>query len=233
MPKKAIDGSLKVKLHELLRSIPFIAKDNMLTFGSKTTAASKMLQTFEAPYQSTAIERLEAAGAICIGKANLDAFAHGGSTENSAFGPTQNPVDPERVPGGSSGGSAAVVASGIVPFALGSDTGGSIRQPASLLAFMGSSHHSVQLVATGGRYGCSTDTIGVLGATLSDVELVMEIIAGKDQRDATTIPSPYVRDSTKLRKKDCSYPRVDGRRNGRKSKSCGRYGGETIRNTRV
>ena len=110
-----------------LAGVPFIAKDNFLTLGGTTTAASKILENFEAPLQATAIEKLEAEGAICIGKANLDAFAHGGSTENSAYGPTKNAVDAERVSGGSSGGSAVAVALDIVPFALGTDTGGSIR----------------------------------------------------------------------------------------------------------
>ena len=114
-----------------LAGVPFVVKDNFLAFGAPTTAASTILANFMAPVQATAVEKLEAEGAICIGKANLDAFAHGGSTENSAFGPTMNSVDTAKVAGGSSGGSAVVTALDIVPFALGSDTGGSIRQPAS------------------------------------------------------------------------------------------------------
>ncbi|HMS92869.1 MAG TPA: amidase [Candidatus Saccharibacteria bacterium] len=110
-----------------LAGVPFVVKDNFLALGAPSTAASKMLANFDAPLQATAVEKLEAEGAICIGKANLDAFAHGGSTENSAFGPTKNAHDQERVAGGSSGGSAVVTARDGGPFSLGTDTGGSIR----------------------------------------------------------------------------------------------------------
>jgi len=172
-----------------LAGVPFIAKDNFLTLGGTTTAASKILEHFEAPLQATAIERLEAEGAICIGKANLDAFAHGGSTENSAFGPTKNAYDTSRVAGGSSGGSAVVVALDIVPFALGSDTGGSIRQPASFNGVVGVK----PTYGTVSRYGViamasSTDTIGVLSATVEDAELVMDVLSGQDPKDMTTLP---------------------------------------------
>lgn len=176
----------------ILAGVPFIAKDNMLTFGSKTTAASSLLENFEAPFQAESIERLEAAGAICIAKANLDAFAHGGSTENSAFGPTTNPHDSSRVAGGSSGGSAAAVALNLVPFALGTDTGGSIREPASFCGVVGMkpTYGSVS------RYGVvamasSTDVIGVLSHSVEDSQNVMKIISGKDAKDSTTINSPY------------------------------------------
>jgi len=171
-----------------LAGVPFIAKDNFLTLGGTTTAASKILENFEAPLQATAIEKLEAEGAICIGKANLDAFAHGGSTENSAYGPTKNAVDQERVAGGSSGGSAAVVALDIVPFALGTDTGGSIRQPASFNGVVGIK----PTYGTVSRYGVvamasSTDTIGVLATNAKDAALVMDIMSGKDAKDMTTL----------------------------------------------
>jgi aspartyl-tRNA(Asn)/glutamyl-tRNA(Gln) amidotransferase subunit A len=172
-----------------LAGVPFIAKDNFLTYGTTTTAASTFLESFQAPLQATAIEKLEAEGAICIGKANLDAFAHGGSTENSAFGPTKNAVDQTKVAGGSSGGSAVAVALGIVPFALGTDTGGSIRQPASFNGVVGVK----PTYGTVSRYGVvamasSTDTIGVLASDISDAELVMELISGHDDKDMTTLP---------------------------------------------
>lgn len=171
-----------------LAGVPFIAKDNFLTFGGDTTASSNILKGFKAPYQATAIERLEAEGAICIAKANLDAFAHGSSTENSDFMVTKNPVDPSRVPGGSSGGSAAAVVLGMAPFALGTDTGGSIRLPAS---FTG----SVGLKPTYGlvsRYGViamasSTDVIGPITTNVPDAALVLDVLAGKDALDSTTI----------------------------------------------
>jgi aspartyl-tRNA(Asn)/glutamyl-tRNA(Gln) amidotransferase subunit A len=171
-----------------LAGVPFIAKDNFLTFGGTTTAASKILEDFEAPLQATAIEKLEAEGAILIGKANLDAFAHGGSTENSAYGPTKNAFDKERVAGGSSGGSAVVVALDIVPFALGSDTGGSIRQPASFNGVVGMKPTYGMI----SRYGVvamasSTDVIGVLSTSVEDAELVTQIMSGRDSKDMTTL----------------------------------------------
>ncbi len=178
------------KIKGSLAGVPFIAKDNFLTIGDTTTAASDFLKNFKAPLQATAIEKLEAEGAICIGKANLDAFAHGGSTENSAFGPTKNAFDTGRVAGGSSGGSAVAVALDIVPFALGTDTGGSIRQPASFNGVVGVK----PTYGTVSRYGVvamasSTDTIGVLSATAEDAELVMNILSGKDRKDMTTLPN--------------------------------------------
>ena len=196
-----------------LMGVPFIAKDNILTFGAATTAASKMLKDFHAPYQATVIEKLEAAGAICIAKANLDSFAHGGSTENSYFGPTSNAHDSTRVAGGSSGGSAASVAMGIVPFALGSDTGGSIRQPASFNGTVGlkPTYGSVS------RYGVvamasSTDVVGPLTTCSEDAELVYDAIRGVDERDGTTIEinDSQVKNDSSLRIGVISEAKVDG-----------------------
>jgi len=147
-----------------------------------------MLENFHAPYQATAIERLEAAGAIMVAKSNLDSFAHGSSTENSAFGPTLNPLDKSKVPGGSSGGSAAAVALKIAPFALGTDTGGSIRLPASFCGVVGYKP-TYGLVS---RYGVvamasSTDVIGPITTSVEDAAVVLDVMSGKDQFDGTTI----------------------------------------------
>lgn len=171
-----------------LAGVPFIAKDNFLVFGAETTAASNILKGFNAPYQSTAIEKLEAAGAICVAKANLDAFAHGGSTENSDFMTTKNPHDMDRVPGGSSGGSAAAVVLDMAPFAVGTDTGGSIRQPASFTGAVGYKP-TYGLVSRSGvvAMASSTDTIGPLTRTVEDTALVLDVMAGRDDLDSTTI----------------------------------------------
>jgi aspartyl-tRNA(Asn)/glutamyl-tRNA(Gln) amidotransferase subunit A len=190
--ERADDIDARVRKGEelgLLAGVPFVAKDNFLAFGAPTTAASKMLEKFAAPLQATAIEKLEEAGAICIGKANLDAFAHGGSTENSAFGPTKNAHDQTKVAGGSSGGSAVVTALDVVPFALGTDTGGSIRQPASFNGVVGVK----PTYGTVSRYGVvamasSTDTIGCFTKGAADAELVMSVMSGRDVRDMTTLP---------------------------------------------
>lgn len=190
--ERALERAEKVDAGEIsgrLAGVPFVVKDNFLAFGAPTTAASKMLENFNTPLQATAVEKLEAEGAICIGKANLDAFAHGGSTENSAFGPTKNAADETRVAGGSSGGSAVVTALDVVPFALGTDTGGSIRQPASFNGVVGikPTYGAVS------RYGVvamasSTDTIGCFATNAEDTDLVMEIMAGRDDKDMTTLP---------------------------------------------
>ncbi len=181
-----------------LAGIPYIAKDNYVTKAGHTTAASNILEPFESPYQGTVIDRLESAGAILIAKANLDAFAHGSTTENSDFGATTNPHDSSLVPGGSSGGSAAAVALGIAPFALGTDTGGSIRLPASFCGVVGLKP-SYGLVS---RYGViamasSTDCPGPLANNVADAALVLDIITGRDPRDSTSVeknPKGYALD---------------------------------------
>lgn len=185
-----IDAGLKAgRSTGRLAGIPYIAKDMFLAVDTTTTASSNILKNFVAPYQATVINKLEAEGAILIGKANNDAFGHGASTENSDFGPTRNPHDTTRVAGGSSGGSAAAVALGIVPFALGTDTGGSSRQPASFCGVVGvkPTYGAIS------RYGVvamvsSTDTVGLLASTADDAAFVMDTIAGKDAHDSTTLP---------------------------------------------
>jgi aspartyl-tRNA(Asn)/glutamyl-tRNA(Gln) amidotransferase subunit A len=176
----------------VLAGVPFVVKDNFLAFGAPTTAASKMLENFQAPVQATVVEKLEQAGAICIGKSNLDAFAHGGSTENSAFGVTHNAIDQAKVAGGSSGGSAVVTALDIVPFALGSDTGGSIRQPASFNGVFGmkptygmSSRYGVVAMAS------STDVMGCFAKSADDIALIESVMAGQDTKDMTTLPDYF------------------------------------------
>ncbi len=171
-----------------LAGVPFIAKDNFLTFGSETTAASNILKGFEAPYQATVIDRLESEGAICVAKANLDAFAHGSSTENSDFMVTKNRDDKTRVPGGSSGGSAAAVILDMAPFALGTDTGGSIRLPASFCGAVGYKP-TYGLVSRSGviAMASSTDVIGPITRTVEDTTFVLDVIAGKDPLDSTMI----------------------------------------------
>jgi aspartyl-tRNA(Asn)/glutamyl-tRNA(Gln) amidotransferase subunit A len=176
----------------VLAGVPYVVKDNYLAFGAPTTAAAKMLEHFDAPLQATVVDKLEAAGAICIGKSNLDAFAHGGSTENSAFGVTHNAHDTSKVAGGSSGGSAVITALDVVPFALGTDTGGSIRQPASFNGVYGikptygmSSRYGVVAMAS------STDTMGCFARSADDIELVQSVMAGQDPRDMTTLPDYF------------------------------------------
>lgn len=171
-----------------LAGVPYALKDNFSSHDGATTAASKMLEPYHSPITATAVKRLEAEGAILVGRTNLDAFAHGGSTENSYFGPTLNSRDKTHVAGGSSGGSAVATALDIVPFALGSDTGGSIRQPASYNGVYGMK----PTFGTVSRYGVvamasSTDTIGCFARTAADTQLVMSIMAGKDEHDPTTL----------------------------------------------
>lgn len=171
-----------------LAGVPFIAKDNFLAYGAETTAASNILKGFNAPYQSTAIELLEAEGAIVVAKANLDAFAHGSSTENSDLMTTKNPHDKTKVPGGSSGGSAAAVMLDLAPFALGTDTGGSIRLPAAFTGAVGYKP-TYGLVSRSGvvAMASSTDVIGPIAKTVEECALVLDVITGKDALDSTTI----------------------------------------------
>jgi aspartyl-tRNA(Asn)/glutamyl-tRNA(Gln) amidotransferase subunit A len=180
---------------DLLAGIPCAVKDNICVTGTTTTAASKILENYVAPYDATVAERIQVADAVIVGKTNLDEFACGSSTENSAYGPTKNPVDPTRVPGGSSGGSAAAVASDEAVWALGTDTGGSIRQPASFCGVVG-------LKPTYGRVsrygviamGSSLDQVGPITKTVEDAAIVLSRIAGRDPHDATCAQSgdkPY------------------------------------------
>jgi len=174
-----------------LAGIPVGIKDVLVVQGVPSTAGSKILQGYRPPYDCTAVARLEAAGAVLLGKTNCDEFAMGSSNENSAYGPVRNPVDPELVPGGSSGGSAAAVAANLAVAALGSDTGGSIRQPASFCGVVG-------VLPTYGRvsrygliaFASSLDRIGPLAANVRDAATLLGVIAGHDPNDATSSPAP-------------------------------------------
>lgn len=172
----------------ILNGIPFAVKDNMEVVDTKTTCASKILEDYTSPYTATAVQRLLDSGGVVIAKTNMDEFAMGASTEYSAFFTTRNPWDLQRVPGGSSGGSAAAVTSGMVPFALGSDTGGSIRQPASFCGIVGYKP-TYGLVSRYGlvAFSSSLDQIGPLTKNVRDAALIGNILIGKDPKDATTV----------------------------------------------
>ena len=191
-----------------LAGVPYALKDNFLSKEGNTTASSKILEPLKSPIDSTTVEKLESEGAIMIGRTNMDSFAHGSSTENSYFGPTLNAYDETRVAGGSSGGSAVAVAKGIVQFATGTDTGGSIRQPASFNGVYGFK----PTYGTISRYGVvamasSTDCIGFFANSAEDIDLLLQICAGQDEKDMTTLPDYYL-DGKSVIEPTCNQYRI-------------------------
>ncbi len=207
--KKAKEIDEKIKRGETvgrLAGVPFALKANFLSKGRPADASAKILTEFISPIDSTTTEKLEAEGAICVGCVNLDAFAHGSSTENSYYGPTSNAFDKTRVAGGSSGGSAVAVALGCVEFATGSDTGGSIRQPAAFNGVFGIK----PTYGTISRYGVvamasSLDVIGFFTKAAEDLDILMSITAGQDPKDQTTLPDFYGKNDTPLNKKKIGF----------------------------
>ena len=197
-----VDGAIaKSETLPPLAGVPIAIKDVISTRGIRTTCGSKILETYVPPYDATAVERLERAGAVILGKTNCDEFAMGSSNENSAYGPVRNPVAPDRVPGGSSGGSAAAVAAGLAVASLGTDTGGSIRQPGACCGIPA-------LMPTYGRvsrygliaFASSLDRIGPFATTVADAAAVISVIAGRDANDSTSAPIPVPDYSAEIQK---------------------------------
>jgi aspartyl-tRNA(Asn)/glutamyl-tRNA(Gln) amidotransferase subunit A len=177
-----------------LRGVPVALKDNIVTVEQPTTCGSRILEGYLSPFNATVVDRLRAAGALVAAKTNLDEFAMGSSTEHSAYGRVRHPMDPGRVPGGSSGGSAALVAAGVVPVALGSETGGSVRQPAAFCGVVGVKPGYGRVSRYGlVAFGSSLDCVSVLGRTVAEAGRVLEVISGPDPRDATTVERAPVR----------------------------------------